>query len=230
MPRGKENLRSQAILLRRKGYSYELIKNKIGVSKSTLCDWLKKIPYKANLETLARMNRGRIKATKTIRFLKLNRDQKTINLARLELGKISIRDLMMIGIGLYIGEGGKYNNGFIQFSNSDPKVIKLMMNWFIKILRVDINNFYMIVHIYPDNNINNVLKFWSQLTDVPMYQFGKTYVDRRVNKSVKNKGKLKYGTLHIRVRGLEKYAKIALFQRVLTWIEIVENDNFAGIV
>ena len=226
----KSYLKNEAILLRHKGYSYELIKNKIGVSKGTLCDWLKTIPFKANSETLERMNRGLIKSIKTIKALKLNRDQKTANSAKLELGKLSNRDLMMLGIGLYIGEGGKYENGFIQFSNSDPKVIKLAMYWFIKVLKIEIKNFYMINHIYPDNDINKSLNFWSTLTSVPVNQFGKTYVDRRINKSLRNKGKLTHGTLHIRVKGLEKYARVALFQKVLTWIDIVEDFNFAGIV
>lgn len=176
------------------------------------------------------MSLGHIKATATIKTLKQTRDSKTRNLAKLELGDITVRDLMMLGIGLYIGEGGKYEKGFVQFSNSDPNVINLIMKWFTKCLKIDTQNFYMIVHAYPDNNIDEVLKFWSKLTKVPTSQFGKTYIDARTNKLTKNKGKLRYGTLHIRVRGLEKYKRVALFERILKWIEIVESNNFAGIV
>ncbi len=230
MPKDKSNLKSQAVLLRKEGYSYTLIKNKIGVSKSTLCDWLKGIPFKANAETLKRISFGRIKSKIVNKKLKLDRDRETQNAAELELGKLNNRDLMMLGIGLYISEGGKYEKGFVQFSNSDPKVISLIMNWFVKCLKIDVQNFYMIVHAYPDNNINEILRFWSKLTKVSISQFGKTYIDIRTNKSNKNKGKSKYGTLHIRVRGLEKYKRVALFQKILRWIEIVENNNFAGIV
>lgn len=213
MPKGKSNLKSKAILLRQEGYSYELIKNKIGVSKSTLCDWLKDVPFEANAETLERMSHGHIKSTMTIKALKQKRDQETQNLAKIELGKLNDRDLMMLGIGLYIGEGGKYEKGFVQFSNSDPKVINLVMKWFTKCLGINTKNFYMIVHAYPDNNIDRVLKFWSELTKVSINQFGKTYIDVRTNKSNKNKGKLRHGTLHVRVRGLQKYKRVALFQK-----------------
>ena len=36
---------------------------------------------------------------------------------------------MMLGLGLYIGEGGK-TDGLIRIINSDPKVIKLAIKWF----------------------------------------------------------------------------------------------------
>ena len=89
----------------------------------------------------------------------------------------------------------------------------------------------MRIHAYPDNNINTVLKFWSDLTKIPEEQFAKVYIDTRTNKITRNSGKLPYGTLHIRVRGLNgKYAKSNLFRKILSWIDIVENYNFAGIV
>ncbi len=226
----RANLRLKAIQLRQKGYSYELIRQRLGISKSTLSDWLKEIPYIPNKVTLERMSRGRKKAKNTIKLQKIKRTNEAIKIAKSELKSLSQRDLMMIGIGLYIGEGGKYNNGFIQFSNSDPKVIKLMMTWFSKILKIKKCNFYLIIHMYPDNDLNEVTSFWSKLTKIPTNQFGKTYIDRRIKKTRKYVRKLKYGTLHIRVRGLEKYAKVALFNKVLTWIEVVKNSNFAGIV
>ncbi len=231
MYRGKAHIKNQVLLLRQDGYSYELIKQKTGVSKSTLSDWLHNLPYTPNDEVKKRMLRGQLKSAKTLRGLRINRILKTKEISKHELGKVTKRDLMLLGIGLYIGEGSKYDRGFIQFSNSDPKVIKLAMSWFTKILNVGINNFYLIVHCYPDNNVDKIIKFWSDLTNVPIYQFEKTYIDRRTNKSARNKRKLKHGTLHVRIRGLtEKFAREAIYQKVLAWIEIVENYNFAGIV
>ena len=137
----------------------------------------------------------------------------------------------MIGIGLYIGEGAKYRKGCIQFSNSDPKVISLAMNWFNKSLDIPIYQFRAVIHIYPDNKIEDALKYWSKVTEIPINQFSKTYIDLRSNKSVKNKRKLPHGTLHIRIRALgNKEFGTFLYQKILSWIDIVENYNFAGIV
>lgn len=224
-------LKAKVQLLRSEGYSYELIKQMTGVSKSTLCVWLKKIPFIPNSKTIERMSRGQIKSAETNRELKIIRDQKAKDLARLELDKISKRDLMMIGIGLYIGEGAKYRKGCIQFSNSDPKVISLAMNWFNKALDIPIYQFRAVIHIYPDNKIEDALKYWSKVTEIPINQFSKTYIDLRSNKSVKNKRKLPHGTLHIRIRALgNKEFGTFLYQKILSWIDIVENYNFAGIV
>src|SRR3990167_6160454 len=199
----KQLLKSEAILLRQKGYSYELIKQSIGVSKSTLCDWLRNIPFKPNSTTLERMNRGRIKSIVTLKRLRLERIKFARDTSKLELGKITKRDLMMVGIGLYIGEGGKYDKGCIQFSNSDPRVIKLAMNWFTIALRIPIIKFRGIIHIYPDIDTKTALNYWSKLTKIPKNQFNKTYVDLRTNKSIKNKRKLLFGTLHIRIKALD---------------------------
>ncbi|MEK7498134.1 MAG: hypothetical protein AAB656_04420 [Patescibacteria group bacterium] len=231
MPKGKGHLKNFAISLRQQGYSYELIKEKTGVSKSTLSNWLKLLPYKANQEVIERISRGQKKSSETLRTLRLERIRRAKKIAVLELGQISKRDLLLLGIGLYIGEGSKYDRGFIQFTNSDPKVIKLMMAWFTQILNLNLSNFYMRLHLYPDNKEKEAISFWSNLTMVPVRQFGKTYVDKRTNKLQKNRGKLLYGTLHIRIRGLgEKFARVGLYHKILGWIELIENNEFAGIV
>ena len=118
---GKSHLKNDAILLRQSGYSYSLIKSKIGVSKSTLCDWLKNIPFIPNKETLERMSRGRVKSSLTLTKNKEIRIENCSHVAIKELGKLTKRDLMLLGIGLYIGEGAKGRIGTLQFSNSDPK-------------------------------------------------------------------------------------------------------------
>ena len=227
----KNSLKPKALILRREGYSYELIKQRLGVSKSTLCDWLKTVPFKPNKETLERMDRGRIKSSKTASKRKFLRINECKRVAKNELGILTKRDLMLLGIGLYIGEGSKNSDSFLQFTNSDPKVIKLAMCWLKKIFNINQDNFSMRIHTYPDNNIDQTLEFWSNLTKIPRNQFGKIYIDTRTNKITKNHNKLPYATLHIRIRGLAgKYAKSNILRKILAWIDIVESYNFAGIV
>ncbi len=231
MFRNRNPMKDEAVSLRQMGYSYGLIKEKIGVSKSTLCGWLKLLPYKPNSEVLERMERGRQKSSEKLRKSRLKRIRRAREIARSELGQISKRDLMLLGIGLYIGEGAKYDRGFTQFTNSDPKVVKIMMNWFIQILGLSHDNFYLRLHIYPDNKVEQTIKFWSSTTGIPVNQFGKPFIDRRVKKSSKSKRKLPHGTLHIRIRGLGKeFAWVGLYQKILAWIELIERQNFAGIV
>ncbi len=44
------NKKQQAISLRKKGFSYNLITDKIGTLKSTLSAWLKDVPFLTNKE------------------------------------------------------------------------------------------------------------------------------------------------------------------------------------
>ena len=50
--------RNEAIKLRKKGHSYNLISLKLNISKSTLSYWLKEVPYTPNKEVLKRIKLG----------------------------------------------------------------------------------------------------------------------------------------------------------------------------
>ena len=58
-------LQKRAIEMRKAGYSYTYIKNKIGVSKSTLSSWLSKIVYIPNKETVNKIKQARNSAIET---------------------------------------------------------------------------------------------------------------------------------------------------------------------
>ncbi len=117
-------IKNKAIELRKKGYSYGLILKEIKISKSTLSSWLKEIPYEPNEEVWARIKTGPLKSGR-MKHNKRVRDIADIkNEAKEELGKLSKRDLWMIGLGLYMGEGAKTHE-IVRIINSDPKMIKL---------------------------------------------------------------------------------------------------------
>lgn len=63
--------KEQAINLRKKGYSYKLIIDKIGTSKSTLSAWLKNVPFEANKEVQQRIKAGPLKSGITSVALKI---------------------------------------------------------------------------------------------------------------------------------------------------------------
>jgi hypothetical protein len=103
----KELLHKKAVELRKAGYSYSYIKRKINVSKSTLCAWLSDLPYKRNQETIEVINRARLMANEAKRAIKIKSIMDAEGVAVKDIGKFTKRDLFMLGIGLYIGEGSK---------------------------------------------------------------------------------------------------------------------------
>src|SRR3989338_5572381 len=116
-------IREKIFELRKKGHSYNYISQQTGVSKSTLSGWLSSVPYTPNKITIERIGKaraasGRIKAKQKIESI-----EKAEAEAKNEIGEITKRDLFMLGIGIYIGEGAKTNN-IIRVINANPKIIK----------------------------------------------------------------------------------------------------------
>lgn len=224
----KEYLHQDAVGLRKAGYSYTYIQKKIGVSKSTLSEWLSNLPYRRNQETSEVINLARLMANEAQRAKKRKSIKDAGELAVKDIGKFTKRDLFMLGIGLYIGEGSK-TTGSIRVTNSDPKIIRTFINWFRKIMNLQNTNFSIRIHAYPDNSQEGLIIFWMKETGLPRSAFLKTWVDTRTDKKRKNLGKLPFGTAHLTVNRVGKESAGAfLMRRVLAWIEIVHQQ--AGMV
>lgn len=211
--------KEKATELRKKGFSYNMISEKLKISKSTLSCWFRDMPFVPNKAVLKRIQLGPIKSGK------IRHNQRVIDVARIkdladkELGNISERDLWMLGLALYIGEGSKTYE-IVRIINSDPKVIKLAIKWFKKICKLKDENISMRIHLYPDNNVNKCIKYWNRITKIPIKQFRKTQVDQRKNKSGKKKRKLPYGTAHLTIvsNGNPDFG-VNLHRRIMGWIE-----------
>jgi len=212
-------IKNKAIELRKKGYSYGLILKEIKISKSTLSSWLKEIPYEPNAEVWARIKTGPLKSGR-IKHNKRVRDIADIkNEARDELGKLSKRDLWMIGLGLYMGEGAKTHE-IVRIINSDPKMIKLAIKWFKECCGLKNENLSVMLYTYPDNNIKECEAHWRRITGLKTENFRKTQIDLRKNKSSKNKRKLPFGTAHVSAvcNGNPDFG-VKLHRRIMGWME-----------
>ncbi len=211
-------LKEKAIRLRKEGLSYREIKQKIGVSKSTLSGWLKVVE-------LTPKQKERL-YTKQIAILSLGpqsqkerreREVKNIiNNAKNEVKlPLSFETQMLFGAAIYWAEGNK-KNGFA-ITNSDPDLVLLMVKWFEKILGVGVDRLDVRLNIYEQQNEQDLKKFWSQLTGVPLENFGKSFV-KPANKGYK-KNNLYYGTIKIRVKKGEDFR-----HRIYGWIRSVLQD------
>jgi len=218
------SLKEKAINYRKRGYSYNMISQELGLAKSTLSDWLREIPYNPSKEVQERIRLGHIKTAQFKHNQRIADIEKMKKLAKKELGKLTKRDLWLLGIGLYLGEGSKLYER-IRVINSDPEIIKLAIKWFREICGLKNENLSIAIHTYPDNNIKDTINYWAKVTRIPKKQFEKTQVDRRINKSEKKKRKLPYGTAHlyIRSRGKKDFGR-SLHRRIMGWIETTLNQ------
>ncbi|OGZ69515.1 MAG: hypothetical protein A3D44_03825 [Candidatus Staskawiczbacteria bacterium RIFCSPHIGHO2_02_FULL_42_22] len=213
------SIKEKAIYYRKKGYSYNMISSKIEVNKSTLSNWLSGIPFSPNAELIKRIGLAKLKSASFKHNQKISEINEMRELAREELGTLTKRDLWLLGIGLYLGEGTKAFEQ-IRFSNSNPEMIKVAMVWFREICKLKDENFSLAIHCYPDNNIEETLNYWSRVTGIHEKQFAKIYIDRRDNKSTVKRKTLPYGTMHVCIRSCgEKEFGRMLHRRIMGWIE-----------
>lgn len=214
----KIDLKKKAIKLRKAGNSYNLIRAQVSVSKSTLSLWLQDIPYTPNKLVQNRIRGSILQAQEWVQERKHESLESARKEAIKELGILSKRDLYILGIGIYIGEGSKTRNQ-IRVINSDPQVICLAIRWFEDIFGLNNKHFSITIHLYPDNNIKDAIAFWSKITGIPFTQFGKVQIDKRLKKGRKH-GMLQHGTAHLYVtsRGEKRFGAF-LFRKIQALIE-----------
>lgn len=205
--------------MRERGDSYKMISEKLGLSKSTLSNWLSRVPFKPNAEVIRRVHEATLKSGLHKRKLKFDSIEKAGKQAKTDIGRLSNRDLFMLGIGLYLGEGEKSHEN-IRIANSDPKIIKLGVKWLYNHCGIKRDNLKAFIHLYPDSNIDAALSFWSRITNIPISQFGKVVIDTRENKSKLRKRKLPYGTLHLKTKSNgNPNLGVYLHRRIMAWID-----------
>jgi len=218
------SIREKAIQYRKRGYSYGMIKEILGLPKSTQSNWFKEIPYSPNKEVLQRIGAARSKSARYKNQQKLNDIKLAKNRSEKEVGELTDRDLAMLGTALYLGEGSK-STETVQIANSDPKVIQLAMKWLEKTFGLKKRNFVLSLYLYPDSNVEESIEYWAKITGIPKGYFTKTQIDKRQNKSVRKNKKLPHGTARLTVKSLgEKEFGVRLHRRIMGWIEASLNQ------
>lgn len=211
------SVKKQATILRDQGYSYNMIKNELNVSLSTMSYWFSDRPYTPNAATLERIKNGSAKNGIARHNERVESTKQTISAASKEIGKITQRDLWLLGLGIYIGEGSKSIES-VRIVNSDPDVIRISLRWFREVCDLTDENLILSLNIYPDINESEAIDYWSEVTGLPKSNFRKTQVDIRNNKSNKLRHKLSFGTIQIRVRANgDKNKGVVLFRRIKGW-------------
>lgn len=226
----KFHAKFSAIELRKAGHSYNHIATIVNVSKSTLAVWLGDIPYKPNIETVERIGKARAASGEAKSKAKRETFLRAREEAKSEIQSVSQRDLFMLGLGLYIGEGAK-SSVSTSFVNSNPAIMILIVRWFIEAIGIRREQIRMRLHLYPDTDESVSLNFWSSTTGIPRSQFFRSVIDRREDKKVVKSGKLPYGTAHMTIKSLgEKRFGVFLARKILAWSDIVLGIKNAGLV
>lgn len=180
-------LKKAAILLRKKGYSYPMIKKVLGVANGTLNSWFKnlKLPKKAQNKILMRKRNNlaalRQKALVTLKDRISRRKIEVFKLVEKDYEGYSfdVHTKELLLAMLYLGEGFKKTRSHIGLGNSNPKIVLLFVKFLRDIYKVDDSKFRCFLHLRMDQNSEIEKKYWSNQLSIPDIYFRKPQLDKR---------------------------------------------------
>lgn len=208
----------KALALRRQEYSYSQIKKILKINKSTLSNWLKDYPLsKQRVRELRDWNEQRIERYRDT--MKQKREKRLNEIYNFEKGAIfplTNKELRMIGLGLYWGEGTKYRMDCLSISNTDPSIIKFFIFWLNKTLGVTINKLTVYLHLYNNMNIKKEMSYWSTILEIPLSQFNKPYIKITSSERINHKGGFGHGTCNVKIGDARLSEKILMAIKVIS--------------
>ena len=214
-----------AVNLRQQGYSYPKILEKIRVSKSTISRWLKDIELTPEQKEKLLKGReiGRYIAAKIKKEDRIKRTEEVIKRSKKEFQVLIRSSLFLSGLLLYWAEGDKNKSERVKFTNSDEKMIMLMMRWFREICKVTESKFRIALHIHNLHSNSDIKEYWMRITKIPEKQFHKIYIKKS---SLRHRRNILYnGTCSIVVSNVE------LFRKIVGWkIALLEYFNIPLVV
>lgn len=202
----KYDLRLKARKLRSKGLSVKGIARELHTSSSSVSRWVNDVILteeqvealkKSELsgKEVGRLKCALIKRRKRLALIEASKQEgiKTVD-------NLSIRELLIGGLALYWGEGGKTDRR-VEFCNSDPRVVKFLIYWLQVCFGIQNEDLRCVVGI---NQIHLereqiVKEYWSKITGISLSQFRKTSFKRSVNKKIYTNYDSHYGTLSVLV-------------------------------
>lgn len=212
-PNAKDDLREKARELRLQGWTYDRIQAALGCSKSSISLWVRDLPKPERRRTPEEAAAiGRKGWEEKLRIRDGERRQ-TKEEAKQSIGKLSARELFLVGVGLYWAEGAKdkpyARRESVTFVNSDPGMIEVYLAW-LDLLGVERERLRFTVMIHETADVQGAEKYWSDLVEAGRASFNKTTLKRHNPKTVrKNSGTDYRGCLVIKVlKGADLYRRI----------------------
>lgn len=211
-------LKMQAQKFRRDGMSYSEITREIGVPQSTLSTWFSKKRWSRAIERRLRekyevISRARLAVMNESRRLKkIEREKVYLREAEFVYDRRKNDPLFVAGIAIYWGEGEKIGNGRLSVINTDEGALKVMVNFYEKVLGVPKEKIRAGLFVYSDLDEACLLRHWSKELGLPRSQFIKSQM--LVSKKSSTKRKSAFGICNVYV------SKSELKFKMLQWIRM----------
>ena len=166
--RGKLREQEQARELRAQGLTLQAIADEVGACKSSVSLWVRDVPFTPKKRQYGPNRPNRL------------HDEKLAQIAELEseaferIGTLGVEAFLAAGVALYAGEGGK-TDGEVRFANTDPAMMGFFCAWLRRFFVIDESRLRVRVYLHEGLDLDAAQRFWSDVTGVPLAQFGKAY-------------------------------------------------------
>jgi hypothetical protein len=204
----------KAIELRKKGFTYKDIMQEIPVSKSLLSGWFRFLKLsnqeEEQLKNRAKINKdnGNSRAVISNRTKRIAREEIALKEANQIFENFKTDPQFILGIGLYWAEGSKRTTSF-QFVNSDPQMIKFMIFWLKKYLKVPPERLFLRIITHEDFKSEKYEDFWQKELIFSADQFKTTCYKPNTKHGIFKKNPTYKGCARIEVsRGISELRKM----------------------
>jgi len=183
---------------RNSGKFVDEIASELQISQATVSIWLRgHVPDKSVAKILAkRLARKRESYNRAKRRELQIRTAKSTKLLATTLSKLNfsaLHDKLLCSF-LYWAEGGKTESS-VNFTNSDPKMIRVFLKLLRKNWRLEETKFRLTLHAHKYHDVTKLSNYWLKQTKIPLNQFTKIYVKPNGARNIRNGYK---GTIRIR--------------------------------
>lgn len=221
--------RKAAIELRKSGLSYNEIRAKIPVSKSSLSLWLRSVGLaKRHARRITDKQReSQKKGVAAWRQKRIDKTERIKKEAMSQITSLSKKERWLIGIALYWAEGSKERGRSTRviFSNSDPNMIIFFREWILDFLEVDPGDIVYALSIHEKSpGIAHAIRFWCTLLRIEPHEL-RLHLKRH-NPSPKRKN------IGVNYKGLIRLAinkSVDMNRKIAGWVDgIVARQEIIG--
>jgi len=196
--------------LRKLGWTFKEIMKKIPKNRITLSKWCNGIELTSKqIASRGKKYAAELKGAKANQIKRQKQIEEIKEKAKKEIHSLNDYEFKLAGTALYWAEGNKRHGTSI--SNSNPELIKFATKWFKKTCNISNNKLKSCLYLHSGHNEEEMKKYWSRITKIPLQNFAKSYIKKEGSGHKKidsYKGTMKLKTNNENLR-----------HKILGWIE-----------
>jgi len=210
----------EALQFRKRGFTYSEIAKIVGVSKSTVSNWLSKKAFskKVRIDNTLRAARDNVKRIGLINKARSaerqSRYAEAVHSAETEYAHYKKDPLFIAGLTAYMCDGDTVDSSRIRLSSSNPQVHKLFVSFMFGYAGVQKERVHFWLLLHKGQDEKKCMKLWSKRINLSIAQF---YTSQYVQQKAGTQG-LQLGT------GNTIIGNTVLKKKLLRWIELFSKE------